>query len=144
MVGMLIVTHGRLGEGLLDAMQMIAGPQEKVDFVSLKEGDSIDELKERILSAVKMLDDGSGVLVFVDMFGASPSNAAAYLLNENVEVITGVNLPMLLEIVSFRESSSLQELSANAMTAGVESIKNLTQLLRASLQTAKIRSRRLV
>ncbi|WP_107689548.1 PTS sugar transporter subunit IIA [Coprothermobacter proteolyticus] len=136
MVGMLIVTHGRLGEGLLDAMQMIAGPQEKVDFVSLKEGDSIDELKERILSAVKMLDDGSGVLVFVDMFGASPSNAAAYLLNENVEVITGVNLPMLLEIVSFRESSSLQELSANAMTAGVESIKNLTQLLRASLQNS--------
>jgi len=107
-----------------------------VDFVSLKEGDSIDELKERILSAVKMLDDGSGVLVFVDMFGASPSNAAAYLLNENVEVITGVNLPMLLEIVSFRESSSLQELSANAMTAGVESIKNLTQLLRASLQNS--------
>ncbi|HQD08004.1 MAG TPA: PTS sugar transporter subunit IIA [Coprothermobacter proteolyticus] len=133
---MLIVTHGRLGEGLLDAMQMIAGPQEKVDFVSLKEGDSIDELKERILSAVKMLDDGSGVLVFVDMFGASPSNAAAYLLNENVEVITGVNLPMLLEIVSFRESSSLQELSANAMTAGVESIKNLTQLLRASLENS--------
>jgi len=136
MVGMLIVTHGRLGEGLLDAMQMIAGPQEKVDFVSLKEGDSIDELKERILSAVKMLDDGSGVLVFVDMFGASPSNAAAYLLNENVEVITGVNLPMLLEIVSFRESSSLQELSANAMAAGVESIKNLTQLLRASLENS--------
>ena len=136
MVGMLIVTHGRLGEGLLDAMQMIAGPQEKVDFVSLKEGDSIDELKERILNAVKILDDGSGVLVFVDMFGASPSNAAAYLLNENVEVITGVNLPMLLEIVSFRESSSLQELSANAMTAGVESIKNLTQLLRASLQNS--------
>lgn len=136
MVGMLIVTHGRLGEGLLDAMQMIAGPQEKVDFVSLKEGDSIDELKERILNTVKMLDDGSGVLVFVDMFGASPSNAAAYLLNENVEVITGVNLPMLLEIVSFRESSSLQELSANAMTAGVESIKNLTQLLRASLQNS--------
>ena len=136
MVGMLIVTHGRLGEGLLDAMQMIAGPQEKVDSVSLKEGDSIDELKERILNAVKILDDGSGVLVFVDMFGASPSNAAAYLLNENVEVITGVNLPMLLEIVSFRESSSLQELSANAMTAGVESIKNLTQLLRASLENS--------
>lgn len=136
MVGMLIVTHGRLGEGLLDAMQMIAGPQEKVDFVSLKEGDSIDELKERILNTVKMLDDGSGVLVFVDMFGASPSNAAAYLLNENVEVITGVNLPMLLEIVSFRETSSLQELSANAMTAGVKSIKNLTQLLRASLENS--------
>jgi len=136
MVGMLIVTHGRLGEGLLDAMQMIAGPQEKVDSVSLKEGDSIDELKERILNAVKILDDGSGVLVFVDMFGASPSNAAAYLLDENVEVITGVNLPMLLEIVSFRESNSLQELSANAMTAGVESIKNLTKLLKASLENS--------
>jgi len=133
MVGMLIVTHGRLGEGLLDAMQMIAGPQERVEVISLKEGDSIDELKDKILNAVKTLDDGSGVLVFVDMFGASPSNAAAYLLNENVEVITGVNLPMLLEIVSFRESSSLQELSANAMTAGVESVKNLTQLLRATL-----------
>lgn len=133
MVGMLIVTHGRLGEGLLDAMQMIAGPQEKVDFVSLKEGDSIDELKDKILNAVKTLDDGNGVLVFVDMFGASPSNAAAYLVNENVEVITGVNLPMLLEIASFRESSSLQELAANAMSAGVESVKNLTQLLRATL-----------
>ncbi|MGB4687682.1 MAG: PTS sugar transporter subunit IIA [Coprothermobacter proteolyticus] len=130
---MLIVTHGRLGEGLLDAMQMIAGPQERVEVISLKEGDSIDELKDKILNAVKTLDDGSGVLVFVDMFGASPSNAAAYLLNENVEVITGVNLPMLLEIVSFRESSSLQELAANAMTAGVESVKNLTQLLRATL-----------
>jgi len=134
MVGMLIVTHGRLGEGLLDAMQMIAGPQEKVEVISLKEGDSIDELKDKILNAVKTLDDGSGVLVFVDMFGASPSNAAAYLLNENVEVITGVSLPMLLEIVSFRESSSLQELAANAMTAGVESVKNLTQLLRATLR----------
>jgi len=133
MVGMLIVTHGRLGEGLLDAMQMIAGPQERVEVISLKEGDSIDELKDKILNAVKTLDDGSGVLVFVDMFGASPSNAAAYLLNENVEVITGVNLPMLLEIVSFRESSSLQELGANAMTAGVESVKSLTQLLRATL-----------
>ena len=133
MVGMLIVTHGRLGEGLLDAMQMIAGPQERVEVISLKEGDSIDELKDKILNAVKTLDDGSGVLVFVDMFGASPSNAAAYLLNENVEVITGVNLPMLLEIVSFRESSSLQALGANAMTAGVESVKNLTQLLRATL-----------
>ena len=127
------MTHGRLGEGLLDAMQMIAGPQERVEVISLKEGDSIDELKDKILNAVKTLDDGSGVLVFVDMFGASPSNAAAYLLNENVEVITGVNLPMLLEIVSFRESSSLQELGANAMTAGVESVKNLTQLLRATL-----------
>lgn len=127
------MTHGRLGEGLLDAMQMIAGPQERVEVISLKEGDSIDELKDKILNAVKTLDDGSGVLVFVDMFGASPSNAAAYLLNENVEVITGVNLPMLLEIVSFRESSSLQELAANAMTAGVESVKNLTQLLRATL-----------
>lgn len=134
MVGMLIVTHGRLGEGLLDAMEMIAGPQEKVNFVSLKEGDSIDELKDKILNAVKTLDDGNGVLVFVDMFGASPSNAAAYLVNENVEVITGVNLPMLLEIASFRESSSLQELAANAMSAGVESVKNLTQLLRATLR----------
>jgi len=71
MVGMLIVTHGRLGEGLLDAMQMIAGPQERVEVISLKEGDSIDELKDKILNAVKTLDDGSGVLVFVDMFGAS-------------------------------------------------------------------------
>ncbi|WP_018963660.1 PTS sugar transporter subunit IIA [Coprothermobacter platensis] len=135
MVGMVIVTHGRLGEGLLDAMQMIAGPQEKVDVVSLKEGDNIDELKQRILDTVRRVDDGEGVLVFVDMFGASPSNAAAYLINENVnvQVITGTNLPMLLEIVNFRENGSLQELAANAMNAGVESVKNLTELLKDSL-----------
>jgi PTS system mannose-specific IIA component len=137
MVGIVIATHGRLGEGLLDAMQMIAGEQERVETVALKEGDSIDELKEKLLNAVKQIDDGSGVLVFVDMFGASPSNAAAYLLNEHVEIVTGVNLPMLLEIANFRENSSLEELTTSAMNAGVESIKNLTELLRNALQNSQ-------
>ncbi len=134
MVGVVIVTHGKFADGLLDAMHLIAGPQEKIDQISLKEGDSVELLKSRILESVKNLDDGDGVLVFVDMFGASPCNAAAALFKEHVEVVTGVNLPMILEILNLRGSVSLKELAAIAMDAGKESIKNLTEMVRDSLK----------
>ena len=134
MVGVVIETHGKFADGLLDAMHLIAGPQEKIDQISLKEGDSVELLKSRILESVKNLDDGDGVLVFVDMFGASPCNAAAALFKEHVEVVTGVNLPMILEILNLRGSVSLKELAAIAMDAGKESIKNLTEMVRDSLK----------
>jgi PTS system mannose-specific IIA component len=138
MIGIVVVTHGKLGEGFLDAMYLIAGPQKGIEKVALMEEDSIELLRDRMLEAVKKVDDGSGVLVFVDMFGASPSNAAAYLVNENVEVVTGVNLPMLLEIINLRDSMSLNELALTAMNAGNESIKNLTEIVRNSLKNKKI------
>jgi len=137
MIGIVIVTHGKLGEGFLDAIYLIAGPQRQIETVALLEEDSIELLKDRILEAVKKVDSGSGAIVFVDMFGASPSNAAAYLINENVEVVTGVNLPMILEIINLRDSMSLSELALTSMTAGKESVKNLTGIVRNSLKKQK-------
>lgn len=134
MVGIVIVTHGKLGEGLLDAVSLIAGPQEQIEKVMLLEGDSVELLKDKILEAVKKVDSGNGVMIFVDMFGASPSNAAAYLINENVEIVTGVNLPMILEIINLRESKSLEELALISINAGKDSVKSLTEIVRNSLK----------
>jgi PTS system mannose-specific IIA component len=134
MVGIVIVTHGKFADGLLDAVHLIAGLQEKIEQISLKEGDSVELLKSRISETVKNLDDGDGVLVFVDMFGASPCNAAAALFQEHVEVVTGVNLRMILEILNLRTSVQLKELADIAMEAGKESIKNLTDMVRDSLK----------
>jgi PTS system mannose-specific IIA component len=134
MTGIVIVTHGKLGEGLLDAIYLIAGPQKQIEEVALLEEDSVELLKDKILTAIRKVDSGSGTIVFVDMFGASPSNAAAYLINENIEVVTGVNLPMILEIINLRDSMSLIELTNTAMNAGKESIKNLSEIVRSTLK----------
>jgi len=144
MVGMVIVTHGKLGEGFLDAIYLIAGPQKQVEIVALMEEDNIELLKDRISEAIKKVDSGNGVLVFVDMFGASPSNAAAYLTNENVEIITGVNLPMILEIINLRDSMSLKELALTAVNAGKESVKNLTEIVHKALKKIKNESKEVI
>ena len=131
MVNLIIVCHGGLADGLVNAMELIAGPQEGIVAIRLDEEDPIDELETRIENAVRACPADQEVLILVDMFGASPFNASSRVANRHpgVEVITGVNLPMLVETALQRESASLADLTLTAQEAGSGSIKVLSQLL---------------
>jgi mannose/fructose/sorbose-specific phosphotransferase system IIA component len=120
-----------MAEGLLDAARMIVGEQEQVATVSLREADSIEGLMERVEVAWQSVETGDGTLLLVDAFGASPFNACARLAlaRDNVEVITGVNLPMLMELAIQRDTMSFSELIALALEAGKSSIRTLSETM---------------
>jgi mannose/fructose/sorbose-specific phosphotransferase system IIA component len=134
MLGMVIVTHGDLAQGLLQAARMIIGEVPAAVSVALQEEQGIDSLQGQIEKALANVDQGDGVLIFVDMVGASPFNVSSQIssMRQDVEVITGVNLPMLLETALQRDNQSFDELAATALDAGRASIHTLTDLLNAS------------
>jgi PTS system mannose-specific IIA component len=131
LVGIVIVTHGAMSDGMLDAARMIVGEQQGIAGVALKESDDVESLMERVAAAVEEVDAGDGVLVLVDVFGASPFNASARLAmtRDGMEVLTGVSLPMLLELMVQREDQSLQELVEIAREAGISGIRTLSEAL---------------
>jgi PTS system mannose-specific IIA component len=132
LVGILVVSHGNMAEGMIDAARMIVGIMEGVASVSLKEEDAVEDLMGRIEAALNEVDQGDGALILVDAFGASPFNASARLaLNRKnkVEVITGMNLPMLLELAVQREGQDLKMVTQIALEAGTTSIRTLSQTL---------------
>ena len=131
MVGILLVSHGQMASGLLDATELIVGEQENIAVIELQEKDAIDELETSIEQAVQKLNSGDGVLILVDLFGASPFNASSRVAvrYSNVDVITGMNLPMLLETVMNNETSDLEALIEIATNAGLGGVKVLKQLL---------------
>ena len=133
MVGIVIVTHGAMAEGILDAAAMIVGDLEGVEAIALEEMDAVEDLMDRISTAVDEVDNGNGALVLVDLFGASPFNASARLLGEdqerNLEVITGVNLPMVLEVAMQRGSENLDALIEIAEEAATSGVKVLSRVL---------------
>jgi len=131
MVGLVLISHGEMATGMLDAARMIVGEQERTLAVSLNEMDDVEGLMERIAAAVEEVDTGDGVLLLVDAFGASPFNASARLAmqRKNIEVITGMNLPMLLELAVQREGQNLNGLVQIALDAGKTSIRTLSETL---------------
>ncbi len=133
MVGIVIVSHGAMANGMLDAARMIVGEQEGMQAVSLEEMEDVEGLIEKIAAAVEKVDTGDGVLVLVDVFGASPFNASARLTltRDKMFVITGMNLPMLLELAIHRQGSNLDELVKIALEAGTSSIKTLSETLKS-------------
>lgn len=126
MVGILIVTHGDLGKALKSSSEFIMGEKQNIRSLGLYHGEDIEDLVERIKKEITYLTkefDNNEVLVFVDMFGGSPSNATARAINDlgdkqKVECITGVNLPMLLEVASMSEFQDLSYLKELAITTG--------------------------
>ena len=136
MVKLVVVCHGALAEGLINAMELIAGTQEEVVALRLEETDAIDGLESRVEAAVQERSAGQEVLILVDLFGASPFNVSSRVAmrNAGVEVITGVNLPMLLETALGRENMPLVELVKVAREAGAGSVKVLSDLLQAGDQ----------
>ena len=132
MVGIVIVCHGDMADGLVDAARMIVGEQAGIVTVSLRETDAVGGLMERVSAAVKEVDTGEGALALVDLFGASPYNASARLAVQGdgkMEVITGVSLPMLLEVMVQRDGKSFEQLVDTALDAGASGVRTLSQTL---------------
>jgi mannose/fructose/sorbose-specific phosphotransferase system IIA component len=121
-----------MAEGMIDAARMIVGEMEDVLAVSLQEMDAIEDLMGRIEAALNEVDTGDGALILVDAFGASPFNASARLAmqREKTEVITGMNLPMLLELAVQREGQDLETVTQIAFEAGSSSIRTLSQTMK--------------
>ena len=111
MVGILIATHGCFAEGLLNAVELIAGKQEKAKTIGLYHGDGIEELEQKIRTAIKELDDGDGVLAFVDILGGSPSNMV-------MKCMADVSMGMVVQAAMMRDQCSLDELTDLCEEAG--------------------------
>jgi PTS system mannose-specific IIA component len=130
MINIVVVSHGNLCGALIRAAEMIAGPAEGLVSVALQPGDSPEDFGRRLAVTLHGLA-GQETLVLIDLLGGTPYNVAArHALSPNVECVTGVNLPMLLEAILARERASLAELAAGVTQAGRDSIRNLGPLLR--------------
>lgn len=130
MIGIVLVSHGPLARGLKGAAEMIVGPQERFLAIGMDAAADLDQLRGQIeAAAVEVAADNAGVLVLVDLMGGSPANASAYLATAGTPVICGVSLPMLLEVLTSREQSSITDLVEIALQAGRDGLINLTQLL---------------
>jgi mannose PTS system EIIA component len=118
MIGIVLVSHGRLGAEFRAALEHVAGPQKQIESIAIWPDDDIEQRRQDIISAVTKVDDGAGVVVLTDMFGGTPCNLAISVMDGSaVEVIAGVNLAMLIRLASVRETSSLEQAVIQAQDA---------------------------
>ena len=130
LVGLVLVTHGNLALEFISAMQHVVGKQEKVAAVCIGPEDDMEMRRQEILDKVGEVDSGAGVVVLTDMFGGTPSNLASSIMDRaNVEIIAGVNLPMLIKIATLRKEKNLKETVSGAQEAGKKYINVASQLL---------------
>ena len=130
MIGMILVTHGRLAEELIATLEHVVGPQESIAAVCIGPDDDMEQHRHKIMEQTRETDNGDGVILLTDMFGGTPSNLAISVMdNVIVEVIAGVNLPMLIKLTSVRDSLPLEEAVARAQEAGRKYINIASQLL---------------
>ncbi|MHA1525341.1 MAG: PTS sugar transporter subunit IIA [Alphaproteobacteria bacterium] len=130
MIGIVLVTHGLLAREFRAAMEHVVGPQKAVETISIGPDDDMEERREEILAAVKRVDLGDGVALLTDMFGGTPSNLAISVMDQgHVEVVAGVNLPMLIKFASVRDDLSLTEAVEQAQVAGRKYISVASQVL---------------
>lgn len=119
MIGLVVVTHGRLAEEFLSAAEHVVGPQQGVRAVSIGPDDDMEKRRNDILEAAREVDSGEGVIILTDMFGGTPSNLAISIMEKaNAEVVAGVNLPMLIKLASVREEDDLPTAVKAAHEAG--------------------------
>ena len=128
--GIVIVTHYRLGEEFLQALRLIVPDAPEFHSVSVEPTQTVEEMRSKIADALKAADQGHGILVLTDMFGGTPSNIALSFLDEHrVEVVTGVNLPMLIKLATLSEEKPLDELAAFIKSYGQRNISVASELL---------------
>ena len=133
MIGLVIITHGRLAEEFVSALEHVVGPQKLVETVCIGADDNMETRRQDIIAAVGAAETGAGVIVATDMFGGTPSNLAISILEEaNIEVIAGVNLPLLVKLASVRKSADMATAVAEARDAGRKYIKLASNLLEDS------------
>lgn len=131
MIGLVLVTHGRLADEMIAAMEHVVGPQEQVVSVCIGPDDDMEKRRADILESIARADSGDGVILLTDMFGGTPSNLAISVMeNAQVEVIAGVNLPMLIKLASVRRDSSLGSAAEQAQEAGRKYINIASHLLK--------------
>lgn len=119
MIGMVLVTHGRLAEEFRAALEHVVGPQENCATVSIGPDDDMEERRNDIIKAVETVDQGKGVVILTDMFGGTPSNLAISVMqNREVEVVAGVNLPMLVKLARIRGEMKLRDAVRDAQDSG--------------------------
>jgi len=130
MIGLVLVTHGRLAAEFRAALEHVVGPQESVETISIGPDDDMEERRRDIVAAVAQVNDGSGVILLTDMFGGTPSNLAISVMDAGkVEVVAGVNLPMLVKLASVRAESPLAEAAVAAQDAGRKYINVASRIL---------------
>ncbi len=119
MIGMVLVTHGALANEFKSALEHVVGPQEQCETIAIGPDDDMEGRREDILKAIDAAEDGSGVIILTDMFGGTPSNLAISVMKDrHVEVIAGVNLPMLVKLARVRGAHPLREAVRDAQDAG--------------------------
>ena len=130
MIGLVIVTHGRLAVEFVSALEHVVGPQKLIETVCIGPNDNMRSRRQDIVDAVGKVETGGGVIVLTDMFGGTPSNLAISILEEaNIEVIAGVNLPLLVKLAEVRKTSDMAKAVADARDAGRKYIKLASNLL---------------
>ncbi len=130
MIGLVLVTHGQLAEEFRNAVEHVVGPQEKFETVAISADDDMEQRRRDIVDAVARADSGTGVVILTDMFGGTPSNLAISVMEPGrVEVIAGMNLPMLIKLSSVRSADDMDTALLQAQAAGRKYINVASQLL---------------
>ncbi len=130
MIGLVLVSHGKLAEEFARAMEHVVGPQQDVEVIGIGPDDNGDERRNDILKAIHKVESGSGVIVLTDMFGGTPSNLAISAMDDGeVEVLAGMNLPALIKLASVRTTLPLHEAAQEAQKAGRKYINLASSLL---------------
>jgi PTS system mannose-specific IIA component len=130
MIGMILVTHGRLAAEFVAALEHVVGPQSQIAAVCIGPEDDMEQRRQEILSRIAEVDSGEGAVLLTDMFGGTPSNLAISVMDRaKIEVIAGVNLPMLIKLASLRQNEGLERTVLGAQEAGRKYINVASQLL---------------
>jgi mannose PTS system EIIA component len=129
MIGLVLVTHGNLAREFLAATEHVVGPQEHIAAICIGAEEDMEVRRRDIEAAIEACDDGQGVIMLTDMFGGTPSNLAISLMRPNVEVIAGVNLPMLIKLASVRKTMKVAAAVEAAQAAGRKYIAVASKML---------------
>jgi len=130
MIGGIIISHGKLAEEILNALTIILGEAPNIEAISIGWYDDVEDSKKKISQSLKRINQKNGVVIFTDMFGGTPSNLSFSFLKDNqVEIITGVNLPMLIKFVSLQRSNNLREVAKKVIEQGKKNIHLASALL---------------
>ena len=130
MIGLVLVTHGRLAVEFRAALEHVVGTQTQIETVSIGPEDDVERRRKDIIAAVEKVDAGSGVVLLTDMFGGTPSNLAISVMEPGrIDVVAGINLPMLIKLASVREDKSLDEAVTSAQDAGRKYITVASRVL---------------
>ena len=130
MIGVVLVTHGNLATELVKVMEHVVGPQDQLTTITIDPDDDMEKRRDDILNSVQFVDKGLGVIILTDMFGGTPSNLAISIMEQaKIDIIAGVNLPMLIKLASVRSTETISDAVAQAREAGQKYIMVASQVL---------------